>query len=75
MRLRPRLVGGIDEDGGCGEFLWGFLLGFIFSLFFVIVILMCRTKKMIKIGVVCGFISHVMLSYNNATVTHTNKNN
>jgi len=60
---RAFYAGGSSMDGTCLDFLWGFILGFIFPLIFVILVLVCRTKKLAKTGVLLGYFCHVYLSY------------
>lgn len=63
-RNRIRLHEDFDDDGGCADFVWGFILGFLFSFIFVVIILLCRMKKMAKLGVLCGFAFHMFISFN-----------
>ncbi|CDW81304.1 UNKNOWN [Stylonychia lemnae] len=69
FRAEPRVVyfGGSTQDGTCIDFIWGFLLGFIFPLIFVIMVLLCRTKKLAKTGVLLGYFCHVYLYYSSLT--------
>jgi uncharacterized membrane protein len=55
----------MTEDGTCSDFAWGFLLGFLFPFPFVVMILLCRTKKLAKTGLLLGYIAKIYLNITN----------
>eukprot|EP00347_Sterkiella_histriomuscorum_P010838 403374731 len=65
----------ISEDGNCSDFAWGFILGFIFPLPFIIMILLCRTKRLAKTGLILGFIAHLYFSLGSVNQQPTTNHN
>jgi hypothetical protein len=50
------------ENGSFGNFFWGFLLGFVFGFFLILIAFVCRINKSSRNGIVFGFVARVFLN-------------
>ena len=51
------------QDGKFADFACGFVIGFIFGLIFVLIAaVMCRMNRMLKNGLILGFVARVIMT-------------